>query len=152
MSPQPKSAAPRPWVMVYDGDCSMCTRFAAMIGRWDRAQAIEIVPSSDPGLPKRFPWIKPSQYAEAMQLVGENKRTWSGAAAVEQIFEVLPRGDLFKWVFRLPYADRLSDRFYAWIARNRHHLGCGDHCPSGATSPIPPEPRSGTSRRSPRGS
>ena len=65
-----------------------------------------------------------------MQLVGPGGRTWQGAAAIEQILEVLPRGELLGWVFRVPFMGALIDRFYRWFARNRYRFGCGEHCAS----------------------
>jgi predicted DCC family thiol-disulfide oxidoreductase YuxK len=40
----------------------------------------------------------------------------------------MPKGKLVSWVFKLPYARPLAERFYRWFARNRYRLGCGEHC------------------------
>ncbi len=77
---------------------------------------------------ERFPWIPETAYAESLQLVGPGGQTWQGAGAVERIIDVLPRGGLVSWVFRLPRARPVAERLYRAFARNRYRLGCGDHC------------------------
>jgi predicted DCC family thiol-disulfide oxidoreductase YuxK len=120
----------RPYTCVYDGDCKVCTRLAHRLIMWDRRREIEVVPSTAPGVTARFPWIPPRAYAEALQLVGPGGQTWQGAAAIEQLLNILPRGRLVAWVFHLPFVRRIADRFYKWFARNRYRLGCGEHCQS----------------------
>ena len=130
------STGARPWTLVYDGDCNVCTRIIRVVVQWDTRSDIETVPFQNPEVAARFPWIPAEAYAEAMQLVGPGGRTWAGAAAVEQLLTILPRGWLIAWTFRLPFVGRLADRFYRWFARNRYRFGCGEHCayhpPSGA--------------------
>jgi predicted DCC family thiol-disulfide oxidoreductase YuxK len=116
------------WVAIYDGDCGVCTRSVRLLARWDRGRVLELVSSQDPGVPARFPWISPAAYARALQLVGPGDVTYEGADAIEKILDLLPRGALLGWIFRVPLLGRLLDRFYRWFARNRHRLGCGSHC------------------------
>ena len=116
------------YTVVYDGTCRVCTRLASVLRKWDRHAVLEIVPSQAPGVMARFPWIPARAYAEALQLIRADGETWSGAAAVEQLIDVLPRGRLVSWLFKIPFARRIADRLYRWFARNRYRLGCGDHC------------------------
>jgi predicted DCC family thiol-disulfide oxidoreductase YuxK len=101
-----------------------------MLGKWDRDREFEVVSSQTPGVQARFPWIPPRAYVDALQLVGPGGRTWQGAAAIEQLLDVLPKGKLVSWIFSIPFMRGLADRFYRWFARNRYKLGCGDHCQS----------------------
>ena len=126
-----QGSAPCPsceYTVVYDGDCRVCTRLAGVLRKWDRNRILEVVPSQTPGVMARYPWIPPHAYAEALQLIGSDGRTWSGAAAIEQLLDVLPKGRLFSWLFKIPFVRGFADRFYRWFARNRYRLGCGDHC------------------------
>lgn len=110
--------------------CKVCTRLSKLLERWDHDRQIAVIPSQTPGLSARFPWIPASAYVEALQLVGPGGQTWSGAAAIEQLLEILPRGRAISWIFKIPFVRRIADRFYKWFARNRYRLGCGDHCQS----------------------
>jgi predicted DCC family thiol-disulfide oxidoreductase YuxK len=118
----------RPYTCVYDGMCKVCTRLSAALAKWDRNGSIEVVPSQASGVMARFPWIPAHAYVEALQLIGPGGQTWSGAAAIEQLLEILPKGRLIAWIFKIPFVRPLADRFYKWFARNRYKLGCGDHC------------------------
>lgn len=120
------------YTLVYDGACRVCTRLVNALRQWDRHSDIEIVPSQSQGVRARFPWIPANAFDEAIQLVGPGNVTWEGAAAIEQLLDVLPRGRLIGWIFHIPLARVIADRLYRWFARNRYHLGCGQHCPSRA--------------------
>jgi predicted DCC family thiol-disulfide oxidoreductase YuxK len=116
------------YTVVYDGQCRVCTRLAKLLRKWDRHHLIEVVPSQAPGVMARYPWIPSRAFAEALQMVAHNGETWSGAAAIEQILNVVPKGKLISWLFKVPYVRVIADKFYRWFARNRYHLGCGEHC------------------------
>jgi predicted DCC family thiol-disulfide oxidoreductase YuxK len=116
--------------VVYDGTCRVCTRLAGVLRWWDRDAALEIVPSQTPGVTARFPWIPPRAYAEALQLIGPNGQTWQGAAAIEQLLAILPKGTMISWLFKIPFVRAIADKVYRWFARNRYRLGCGEHCQS----------------------
>ncbi|HEU5183537.1 MAG TPA: DUF393 domain-containing protein [Gemmatimonadaceae bacterium] len=121
----------RPWTLVYDGHCAVCNRFIRLVERWDRRDQIESIPSQNPCVRARFPWIPAEAYADAVQLIAPNGRTTQGAQAIEDLLGLLPRGWMLGWIFKLPLVGRLADRFYRWFARNRYRFGCGDHCPAG---------------------
>ena len=125
----PPEGLGRPYTVVYDGTCKVCTRLSNVLRRWDREQ-LEVVASQAPGVMARFPWIPAKAYAEALQLIGPGGKTWQGSAAIEQLLNILPRGRLISWIFHIPFIRTLADRFYRWFARNRYQLGCGDHCQS----------------------
>lgn len=128
-----ETAAPglgRAYTVVFDGDCKVCTRLSRVLRDWDRGRELEVVSSQQPGVMARFPWIPAHAYADALQLVAADGTTWQGAAAIEQLLTVLPRGRLISWVFKVPFVRTLADRFYRWFARNRYRLGCGSHCQS----------------------
>jgi predicted DCC family thiol-disulfide oxidoreductase YuxK len=116
------------YTVVYDGHCRVCTRIAHLLQRWDRDGVLEVVPSQAEGVRERFPWIAAQSYADSLQVVTPDGTTYERSEAVERIIDVLPRGRLVTWLFRLPLARPLFERFYRWFARNRYRLGCGDHC------------------------
>lgn len=118
----------RPYTVIYDGACRVCGRLAGALEKWDRNHQLLIVPSQAPGVKARFPWIPAQAYQESLQLVGPDGKTWQGAEAIEQLLRILPRWRAFSVLFKIPLVQTLADRFYRWFARNRYHLGCGEHC------------------------
>lgn len=126
----PSQGLGRDYTVVFDGDCRVCTRLSHALATWDGGRRLEIVSSQQPGVMARFPWIPPRAYVEALQLVAADGTTWQGAAAIEQLLQVLPRGRWIAWVFNIPFVRTIADRFYCWFARNRYRLGCDAHCQS----------------------
>lgn len=119
----------RRYTVIYDGHCKVCGRLVTLLTKWDRRKELEIIPSQTPGVHARFPWIPARAYVESVQVIRNcDGRTWQGAAAVEELLDVLPKGWLLSWLFSIPFVRPLADRFYRWFARNRYKLGCGDHC------------------------
>ncbi|HVE78836.1 MAG TPA: DUF393 domain-containing protein [Gemmatimonadaceae bacterium] len=118
----------RPYAVVYDGTCTVCGKLVRLLRKWDRRGQLELVASQAPGVMARFPWIPARAYAEAVQVIGPGGRTWQGAAAIEQLLDLLPKGRLLAWLFSIPFVRPLADRFYKWFARNRYKMGCGQHC------------------------
>ena len=120
----------RPYTVVYDGNCKVCGRLVKLLNKWDKQRKLEVIPSQTPGVRERFPWIPARAYTESVQLVGPGGRTWQGAAAIEQLLDVLPKGKLISWIFSIPFVRPLAEKFYRWFARNRYRMGCGEHCQS----------------------
>ena len=118
----------RPYTVVYDGHCKVCGRLVRLLNWWDRKQTLEVIPSQTPGVQARFPWIPARAYMESVQVIGPGGRTWQGAAAIERILNILPKGKFLSWVFKIPGVRFLAEKFYRWFARNRYMLGCGTHC------------------------
>jgi predicted DCC family thiol-disulfide oxidoreductase YuxK len=101
-----------------------------VLATWDGHRLLEVVSSQQPGVTARFPWIPARAYVEALQLIARDGSTWQGSEAIEQLLRILPKGRLISWIFSIPFARPLADRFYRWFARNRYKLGCGAHCQS----------------------
>jgi len=135
-SPAPLSSttskARRSYTVIYDGDCKVCGRIVKVLTRWDREGELEIIPSQAPSVRERFPWIPARAYVESLQVVRmSDGKTWQGGAALEQLLKVLPKGWLASWLFMIPFARPLAEKFYRWFARNRFRMGCSDHCAVG---------------------
>jgi predicted DCC family thiol-disulfide oxidoreductase YuxK len=133
------------YTVIYDGDCRVCGRMVKLLDEWDRSDELEIIPSQAPGVRARFRWIPRRAYVESVQVVRTSDgKTWQAAAALEELLKVLPKGRLVSWLFKIPRARPLADKFYGWFARNRYRMGCGEHCavrPAGVSFPPQREPR-----------
>ena len=122
-------ASGRPYTVIYDGTCGVCTRMVEMLDSWDRNHELEIIPSQAPGARERFPWIPAGAYAESVQVIrSSDGKTWQAGAALEELLKVLPKGRSVSWLFKVPFARPLADKFYGWFARNRYRMDCGKHC------------------------
>lgn len=122
------AAGDAPWVVVYDGECTVCTRTVNTLRDWDRDARFELVPYQAEGVPERFPDISAADFERSVQLIGPEGR-FQGAAAVEKILALVPRARPASWLFRIPLVRPIAEWFYRWFARHRRRFGCGDHCP-----------------------
>lgn len=119
----------REYTVVYDGFCNVCKRLVSVLDRWDRHRILEVIPSQKPGTAARFPWIPTRSYTESVQVIRTSDgKTWQGAAALERILDILPKGKFITWIFSIPFMRPLAEKFYRWFARNRYRMGCGAHC------------------------
>jgi predicted DCC family thiol-disulfide oxidoreductase YuxK len=118
----------REYTVVYDGNCKVCTRLAGLLTKWDKPARLHVVASQQAGVKEAFPFIDEGDYKVSLQLVGPNQQRWQAAAAIEQLLNILPRGAMISWIFKIPFVRAIADRFYRWFARNRYRLGCGEHC------------------------
>ena len=119
----------RRYTVIYDGHCKVCGKMVRMLKKWDQNQELEIIPSQEPGVRERFPWIPTRAYVESVQVVGtRDGKTWQAAAALEELLKTLPKGRLLSWLFKIPLIRPMVDLFYRWFARNRYRFGCGEHC------------------------
>lgn len=124
------------YAVIYDGSCNVCAALVSRLDRWDRENILEIIPSHAAAVRERFAWITDAAFAESVQVVRiHDGVTWQGGAAIEQLLDVLPRGRWVGWVFSIPFARGLAERFYRWFARNRHQMGCGAHCAAHPPAP-----------------
>lgn len=126
----PTAGSPgRAYTVVYDGFCKVCKRLVGVLVKWDSRHELEILPSQATGLHARFPWIPARAYAESVQVIETRTgRTWQGAAAMERLLDILPKGKLLSWIFSIPFARPIAEKLYRWFATNRYKLGCGEHC------------------------
>lgn len=130
----------RPWTLVYDGTCNVCSRLARRVARWDGRHVIQMLASQNDTVPMRFPWISAEEFRESMYLIAADGRTWSGASAARKLLAILPYGFLLGWLWGLPTFGALADRGYRIFARNRYRFGCGEHCAAArrASPPVTP--------------
>jgi predicted DCC family thiol-disulfide oxidoreductase YuxK len=126
-------------VLLYDGDCGVCTRLAGVVVRRVRRQPSElfVAPYQDVDLAPLG--LTPAQCDEALQWVAADGRISSAQDAVAR---VLMAGRRWQWPFGAlllaPGVNRLAGVVYRWVAANRHRLPGGTAaCSLPATPPTP---------------
>jgi len=107
-------------VLIYDGECPVCTRAVDWIRARSDPDVFEFLSCHADDLTQRFPSIEKSACLQAMHLVLPNGSVLTGERAVPEILRRLPRYRRFVSLFRLPGAGILSRAFYRWFAKRRH--------------------------------
>lgn len=130
--PDRHAAGPLPevdrWWVVYDGDCSVCGTLVERLRQLDTADRFRCVPYQDAEVRGALSFIPEAAFAEALQVVAPDGRNWEAATAVEVIVAGLPATGWAAPVFKVPGVRPLAEKGYRAFARNRHRLGCGEHC------------------------
>lgn len=116
------------YTLIFDGDCGICRRSVDWVRKVDRDGRIEPVPYQASSVEERFPGIPRSDMESAMQLVASDGRRWQGARAAEELLRLVPGWSLLAPFFRVPGVRWVAGHVYRAVARNRRHLGCGEHC------------------------
>ena len=112
-------------LLIFDGDCGFCQRWAERLQRWTRRWApLAIEPSHRAAA--RFPAVPAQRWQEAMALVRPDGRMAWGAEAVFESVASVPGLAWLLWLHRDWAAFAwLSEAAYAWVARHRKLLSAG---------------------------
>ncbi|MEC4896294.1 MAG: DCC1-like thiol-disulfide oxidoreductase family protein [Oscillatoria sp. PMC 1051.18] len=108
--------------VIYDGNCNLCVTFTQLLENFDRGQLFDYTPMQNEEILQKFE-ISPQDCELGMILIDNEKqdRRWQGAAAAEEIVNLLPAGDLFIAAYRsLPGMKWIGDRAYEQIRDNRY--------------------------------
>lgn len=123
-------------VLVFDGDCGMCTSSASLAVRWLRPSpdAYDVEPSQRLDLPALG--LTQAQCDEALRWVAVDGRVSSGEDAVAWMLLASrlwarPLGA----ALLLPGLNLIAGVVYRWVARNRHRFPGGT--PACAPPPAP---------------
>ncbi len=108
--------------LIYDGDCGMCQRGAALARRFARPGLLETLPCQAPERRRRFPNMDESACLEAAQLVLSDGTVLSGEAALPHVMRRLRGARWFAGALELPGVSHASPYIYRWIAEHRHQI------------------------------
>ena len=131
--PRPERSAPSPLgtraplsapvlpLVLYDGECGLCSRSVQAILRWDPAGHFHFTPLQSPlGQRLLTEANLPTQDFDTLVLVDAKGAVRQRSDAVLGILAALPR---WRWtVIGWAIPRVLRDAAYAWIARRRHRL------------------------------
>ena len=111
-------------LMLFDGDCGICTSFAGFAAKIDLQKRFEIVPyQTYPEEKLKFWGITYRQCGEKMQVVTPQGRAYSGAFGVNYFFYQYPPWTfLVILLYVIPLLLLGEIIVYALVARNRQRL------------------------------
>ncbi len=109
-------------VVVYDGQCGICTSQIRKLPWWDCQKKLAYVSLHDPQVAQRWPDLSAERLMREMCIVdAEGQRHW-GADAVRYLTRRLRRLWWAAPLMFLPGSMLLWRPLYRWIARNRYRL------------------------------
>jgi len=122
-----------PALLVFDGDCGICSRAVRWLRRHDGSKRIRALPSRTPGLLQQL-GVSEEEAGAALWAIADGREHLRGAAAINAALAALRPGPwpLVARLYALPAIRRLEDAAYAWVAAHRGRLsrfGSPGSCP-----------------------
>lgn len=107
-------------LMIFDGDCGICTSSVTVIKRWIRPR-IDIEPWQRTDLAAYG--LTEAECTSAVQFVRPDRSVLAGSRAVMAMLRCAPQPwPVLGAVGDLPGVAQVADRVYRWIAANRSRL------------------------------
>lgn len=117
-------------VVIYDGDCHICTAQMRKLTWWDCQGKLAYLSLHHPEVNRRWPDLTHERLMQEMCIVdAQGSRHW-GAEAVRYLTRRLRRLWWAAPLLNFPGSMLLWRPLYRWIARNRYRLS-GTDCPEG---------------------
>jgi predicted DCC family thiol-disulfide oxidoreductase YuxK len=119
-------------VVLYDGECSLCT-FQMRVVTWlDWFDTVSLVPIADPRAHEIAPQLTATDLREAIHCVAKDGEISRGARCLRFIGMRMPLAVPFALLLWVPGVIYIAEIFYRWISRNRYILsrvfGCKEAC------------------------
>ena len=119
-------------IVLYDGDCSLCTFQMRVITWLDWFNAVSLLPIADPRAAALAPQLTREDLLEAIHCLTRDGKIHRGARCLRFIGLRMPLAFPFALLLWIPGVIYLAEIGYRWISRNRHLLsrvfGCKEAC------------------------
>ena len=122
---------PQADIVIYDGQCRMCTAQTKALDRWDCQGRLAYFSLHDPEVAERFGDLTHEMLMERMFIVDRRGRRYGGAAALRYLSRRLRRLWWAVPLLHLPGSLPLWQWLYDQVARRRYRFGRIDPCPDG---------------------
>jgi predicted DCC family thiol-disulfide oxidoreductase YuxK len=120
-------------VVVYDGQCGICTAQVGKLPGWDRQQRLSYLSLHDEEVQRRWPDVSRDRLLNEMLIIDRSGRRHWGPEALRYLTRRLPRLWLAAPLAYFPGSMLLWRPLYRWVARNRYRFS-GAHCDTGSCS------------------
>ena len=119
-------------IVLYDGDCSLCTFQMRVITWVDWFNTVSLLPIADPRAQEIAPRLTRTDLQEAIHCVAKDGKIYRGARCLRFIGMRMPLAVPFALVMWIPGVIYVAEIFYRWLSRNRLLLsrvfGCKEAC------------------------
>lgn len=126
------SDRPKADVVIYDGECRICTAQIARLARWDFGRRLTFLSLHDPEAAERYPDLSHEALMADMYVVDRSGRRHRGAAAIRYLSSRLPSLWWLAPVMYLPGSLPLWQRLYRMFAKRRYRFGKIENCEDGS--------------------
>ena len=115
-------------VVLYDGNCRICTAQIRRLARWDSGQRLAFLSLHDPVVAQRYPDLSYDALMQDMYVVDISGRRHRGAAAVRYLSRRLPKLWWLAPAMHFPFSLPLWQFLYRQVANRRYRFGKLHEC------------------------
>lgn len=115
-------------VVVYDGNCRMCTAQVRKLAWWDCQGKLSYLSLHDPEAERRYPDLTHEMLMEQMYVVDRQGNRYGGAAAFRYLSRRLRRLWWLVPLLHIPGSLPLWQWMYRQVAKRRYRFGKIDQC------------------------
>lgn len=119
-------------VVLFDGDCGICTAQVSKLPWWDCQQKLSYLSLHDPRVAERWPELAHDRLMQEMCIVDTQGNYHWGAEAIRYLSRRLRRLWWLMPVMYFPGSMILWKPLYRWIAKNRYRLSGTPECETDA--------------------
>lgn len=127
-----QAGKPATHIVLYDGDCPLCTFQKQMLTWLDWFNVVSFVPISDARTRGLAPTISREDLLEAIHCLARDGQIHRGARCIRFVGLRMPILVPLALVLWIPGVILVAELVYRWISRNRHLLsrlfGCKGAC------------------------
>lgn len=109
-------------LLIYDGDCALCTRFALSIERCPETCHIQIAPYQDKKIFSFYPQLSLEQCQTHPHLIQENGELLVAEEVIEFLVSLYPVVKKFSWLLEKNAGKKTIELFYSATSRLRKNL------------------------------
>jgi predicted DCC family thiol-disulfide oxidoreductase YuxK len=109
-------------VLVYDGECPVCSRAVRWLKNNIDQRSFEMLPYQSYDLDIRFPFLKQEELMKEIHLIFQDGTVVSGSDTFPVIANKLKRHPVMSILFKLPGALFMNRILYRWFAPRRYSI------------------------------
>ncbi len=121
-------------VVIYDGNCRICTAQVKKLAWWDCQGKLSYLSLHDPEVARRYPDLTHEMMMQQMYVVDRQGKRHGGAAAIRYLSRRLRRLWWLAPVLHIPFSLPLWQFLYRQVANRRYRFGKVDECEGGTCS------------------
>jgi predicted DCC family thiol-disulfide oxidoreductase YuxK len=115
-------------VVIYDGNCRMCTAQVRKLAWWDCQGKLSYLSLHDPEVARRYPDLTHDMLMAQMYVVDRQGGQHGGAAAIRYLSRRLRRLWWLAPLLHIPGSLMLWQWLYRQVAKRRYRFGTVDQC------------------------
>lgn len=115
-------------VVIYDGQCQICSRQVRRLAGWDRYHRLAFVSLHDPFVAQQYPDLKPEALRAEMYVVDRQGQRHGGADAFRYLSRRVPKLWWLSALMHFPGSMPLWRWVYRQIAARRYWFGRTTTC------------------------